>query len=202
MLPPEFLPSYSVAKIREMNLGFNPYEQQPGESAKAYAAFQAYLGMGPQRSTREVGRKLSKSGALIFRWSSRWRWGERVRAWDRDQAAKIKAAEDAALAQKAQEWLKRQDEIREREYRLAESLFAKVAQMLRKPLSKVQWTLLDAAKMAMIATDLAHRACGLPTLREQEKQFVQPPQETRGASGRIIIYDPKNPQFDRAGPDE
>lgn len=56
------------------------FEQRPGESDKAYAAFSLYLSMGPERSLAAVGRKLGKSDTLIERWCSRWRWVDRVAA--------------------------------------------------------------------------------------------------------------------------
>ena len=37
-----------------------PFEQQPKESHKAFAAFRLYLSLGPQRSLEEVGRKLDE----------------------------------------------------------------------------------------------------------------------------------------------
>ena len=43
------------------------FEQQPKESAKAFAAFSVYLSLGPERSTREVGKKLGKSKGLMER---------------------------------------------------------------------------------------------------------------------------------------
>jgi len=36
------------------------FEQQPRESAKAFAAFSLYLSLGPQRSLTEVAQKLHK----------------------------------------------------------------------------------------------------------------------------------------------
>ena len=38
-----------------------PFEQQPQESAKAFAAFSLYLSLGPERSIRVVGARLRKS---------------------------------------------------------------------------------------------------------------------------------------------
>jgi hypothetical protein len=58
-----------------------PFEQQPKETAKAFAAFSEYLSMGPQRSTQAVAKKVGKSGALIERWCSKHRWVERVEAY-------------------------------------------------------------------------------------------------------------------------
>jgi len=54
------------------------FEKQPKESAKAFAAFSLYLGLGEQRSLEAVGQKLGKSKALMERWSKRYHWFERV----------------------------------------------------------------------------------------------------------------------------
>lgn len=61
-----------------------PWEQQPGESAKAFQAFAAYRDMGVERSNAKVAQLLGKSKTLIDRWSSAWKWVERVRSYDRE----------------------------------------------------------------------------------------------------------------------
>ena len=61
-----------------------PWEQQPGESAKAFEAFETYRDMGASRSNAKVGQKLGKSKTLIDRWSSAYNWPDRARAYDRD----------------------------------------------------------------------------------------------------------------------
>ena len=61
-----------------------PWEQQPGESAKAFEAFAIYRDMGVERSVRKVTQRLNKSLTLIGKWSSRYNWPERARAYDRD----------------------------------------------------------------------------------------------------------------------
>lgn len=61
-----------------------PWEQQPGESAKAFEAFAIYRDMGVERSVRKVAQRLNKSLTLIGKWSSRYNWPERARAYDRD----------------------------------------------------------------------------------------------------------------------
>lgn len=62
-----------------------PWEQQPGESTPAYAAFVIYRDLGGKRSCTSVSRKLSKSRPLITRWSSRWQWVRRCEEFDREQ---------------------------------------------------------------------------------------------------------------------
>ncbi|MFJ2774648.1 hypothetical protein [Streptomyces sp. NPDC087300] len=56
------------------------WDQQRGESDKAYAAYTAYYRLGVRRSYRKVGQELGKSDTLIGRWGARWGWVERVRA--------------------------------------------------------------------------------------------------------------------------
>ena len=62
----------------------NPWEQQPGESAKAFEAFAAYRDMGAERSLRKLTQQLHKNLTTIRDWSVKWNWQERVRAYDRE----------------------------------------------------------------------------------------------------------------------
>ena len=54
------------------------FEQQPKESAKAFAAFKTYLDMGPERSLALVAAKLGKSKVMMEKWSRRFDWPARV----------------------------------------------------------------------------------------------------------------------------
>jgi len=58
------------------------WERQPGESAKAYSAFQKYLGLSSRRTLREVAQLSSCSTQNIQRWSRRWFWVLRTQAYD------------------------------------------------------------------------------------------------------------------------
>jgi len=60
----------------------DPWDRQPGETSKAYAAFVTYRDLGADRSTRAVGEALTKSEALIKRWSGQNDWVTRAAAWD------------------------------------------------------------------------------------------------------------------------
>jgi hypothetical protein len=60
----------------------DPWERQPGETSKAYAAFCVYRDLGQARSLRTTAEALSRSEALLKGWSSKWNWPERSRAWD------------------------------------------------------------------------------------------------------------------------
>ena len=71
-----------------------PWDQIEGETHKAYAAFSAYLALGPWRSHRALADKLYAGRIAGVRtiegWSGRNRWVERARAWDKAQAALIR----------------------------------------------------------------------------------------------------------------
>src|SRR5687767_5774062 len=94
-----------------------PFEQQPKESTKAFAAFSLYLSLGEQRSLETVATKLQKSMAIIGRWSGRWRWGERVDAYVQHMARVEQEATEALVREKSVEWTKRQEEQRQSEWK-------------------------------------------------------------------------------------
>lgn len=83
------------------------WERQPGETARAYAAFCRYRAMAPQdRSLRRLAQDIVETStkprrvAGVFRtladWSSRYRWVERVAAWDDACEQEARAADLAA----------------------------------------------------------------------------------------------------------
>ena len=98
-----------------------PWEQQPGESPKAFEAFNKYLLMGTERSLQKVAYELNKSTTMMAKWSSRWKWVERVAAWDIEQ-------ERQARNVQAEKILK----MRERHANLATTMLAKVSKRLLK----------------------------------------------------------------------
>jgi hypothetical protein len=77
-----------------------PWEQLPGESSKAYAAFCLYRDQGLSRSMEATsrvyhshsaqlgsetatGRRRGASGQIRL-WAERWNWSARARAWDQE----------------------------------------------------------------------------------------------------------------------
>ncbi len=62
----------------------NSWERLPGESAKAFEAFDLYCKLGEERSIRKVAQKLNKSTQLLGRWSSQWDWVNRSRDYDNE----------------------------------------------------------------------------------------------------------------------
>lgn len=80
-----------ATKPRKANLDATPvealtepiYDLQTDESSPAWNAFRLYRDMGEERSLAAVCQVASKDRAQIGRWSRKWRWVERVRAWER-----------------------------------------------------------------------------------------------------------------------
>lgn len=63
-----------------------PWDIQPGESAKAYEAFAVYKAMGKDRSLEKVSRTVPRRLPTVKDWSARFNWVERARAFDVDAA--------------------------------------------------------------------------------------------------------------------
>ena len=58
------------------------WEQQEGETAKAYQAFCLYRDTGQTRAIRKVAQEHSKSVATLFDWSDQNDWKRRAEAYD------------------------------------------------------------------------------------------------------------------------
>ena len=142
-----------------------PFEQQPRESNKAFAAFSLYLSLGPQRSTREVGQKLGKSEGLMERWSRKFDWPARVAAYGAHLAIVEREAIEAAARSKAAEWSSREEKLRETEWTMHERAIAAAKRGLDAYMErdKVYANLADIARMLEIASKLGRLATGLGT---------------------------------------
>ncbi|MHB8522925.1 MAG: hypothetical protein ACYDH9_19490 [Limisphaerales bacterium] len=141
------------------------FEQQPKESAKAFAAFSVYLGMGPERSLEAVARKVTKSSRLLKRWSRRFDWPGRVRGHAERMAAVEREATEALAREKGAEWLKRQQALRETEWEMHEKCIAAAKRGLAafEAREKVYANLADIARMLEVASKLGRLASGMAT---------------------------------------
>jgi hypothetical protein len=142
-----------------------PFEQQPRESDKAFAAFNLYLSLGPERSTRTVGKQLGKSEGLIERWAAKFDWRSRVAAHGAHLALVEREAIEAAARSKAAEWEKREQQLRETEWTMHERAIAAAKRGLDEYMKreKVYANLADIARMLEIASKLGRLATGLGT---------------------------------------
>lgn len=140
------------------------FEQQPKESSKAFAAFSLYLGLGSERSIEIVRLKLGKSSRLIQKWSSRWRWAERLRAYELHMAAIEREATEALARRTATERAKRREVIQEEEWELHDDLIRAGRQTLKRFQDGGKGaTLGDIVRAFELASRLGRLASGLAT---------------------------------------
>ena len=72
LLPPKKQPSETV----------EPYNRLPGETDKAYHAFEVYRDAGGKRGITATADAIGSHKGLVSKWSKKYNWRERVRAWD------------------------------------------------------------------------------------------------------------------------
>ena len=139
------------------------FEQQPTEGDRAFAAFSLYLSLGPERSLAKVSRELGKSLTLVGRWSSKYDWPVRVTAHVAHLATVEREASEALARGKSAEWLKRQQELREREWEMHEKCIAAGKRALAKFMERedANCSLADIARILETASKLGRMASGL-----------------------------------------
>ena len=136
------------------------WERQDGESAQAFQAFAAYRDMGAERSLHKVAEKLSKSDALMKRWSSQWHWGIRADAWD-----------DELDRRSCRELQKGIAEMRKNHVGIAKAMLVKSLQALQRiPVDEM--TPRDVATMVDVAAKLERISRGEVTERTEGKQTI------------------------------
>jgi len=148
-----------------------PFEQQPRESNKAFAAFRTYLELGPQRSLEAAARKLAKSLPLLKRWSAKFAWTDRVAAQGAHLALVERGAIEAVARAKGPQWEAREQKLRETEWAMHERAIAAAKRGLDAYMEreKVSANLSDIARMLEIASKLGRLATGLGTNGERRK---------------------------------
>ena len=140
-----------------------PFEKQPRESEKAFAAFSLYLSLGPQRSLETVAQKFAKSSRLLKRWSVKYDWQARVAAHSAHLAVVEREAIEAAARRNAAVWETREQKLKETEWEMHERAIAAAKRGLDAYMEreKVYANLADIARMLEIASKLGRLATGL-----------------------------------------
>lgn len=139
------------------------FERLPRESEKAYAAFRAYLDMGPERSLATVASKLGKSKVMMEKWSRKFAWCDRVAAHASHLAEIERQAIESQVWEKGIEWEKVWEvqrvaewKARNRLVKLAEQVIARWEQNERK-----LGTLEGIARLLELASKLGRLASGM-----------------------------------------
>ena len=120
----------------------DPWERQPGETTRAYEAFVMYRDMGADRSLRKVVQKLGKNFTTIGEWSGKYKWVDRVAAWEQEQ--------DRVNRQAQLDEIKK---MRKRHADLANAILIKAAKALQRiPDDDIKAT--DVSRMVDVASKL------------------------------------------------
>ena len=77
-----------------------PWDQQEGESARAFAAFSVYFTLGPARSLAKTSQNHTKTIPTLKEWSVKHDWVRRAAAYDAHQARLVQREAEAAHALK------------------------------------------------------------------------------------------------------
>ena len=110
------------------------------------------LFIGPveeDRDNQEVAaaQKCNKGVSILRRWSAKWDWAARARAWDdvrqRELDAAVTKAIAAAAVKVAAEWETRDQQIRQQQYDFTQRTIAKLDKMLEFPLATVTTETVD-----------------------------------------------------------
>ncbi len=139
------------------------YEQQPRESARAYAAFKTYLDMGPQRSLARVARHYGKSNTAMEKLSRKYGWPERVAARDAHLAELERQAIERLACEKAVEWWQLHEPARRQAWQEAEEAIAMVREARERWRKSARTVGFEGmARMLDLAFKLKQFAAGMP----------------------------------------
>ena len=199
----------------------SPKDWGEPESPQAFAAFVKYRDLGPSRSIEKGGNRGAKGGRTARRekWSSDHRWIKRTAAYDVYlDKIKVKAVETSEKEQVAL-WIKRRDDLFNREYIMGMNLFARAASILGgrdietteggvTTILHVNASAADcvrAARVSMRASDLSRRGVEGATKRTLVPEKPLTPwrptayDEARPAPKFIIVPGGKNMTVDSDG---
>ncbi len=140
------------------------FEQQPRESNKAFAAFRAYLELGPERSLVAAAEKVGKSKTLMEKWSRKFDWLARVQA----HAAHVGEVERKAIQglaiEKAVEWHQKHETVRREAWQEAEKTIALVHEARERWLKSSRVPRLEEiARVLELVFKLKQFATGMPS---------------------------------------
>jgi hypothetical protein len=178
-----------------------PWERQPGEPDRAFAAFCCYRDAGARRSLDAVGRQLYEgqvgrrrgTTGRLQEWSSAWRWVERARAWDAELDRQAREAELEAVREMRR---RHAEEAREFQTRALERLRSLPLEELGAP--EVLRFFVEAAKLERLSRgeadgryehDHEHRHTGAVRLSYEElrrlplEELVRLHRQALGLSG-------------------
>lgn len=165
-----------------------PWHRQPGETVKAFAAFERYLSLGFDRTVINAYRQhsgiltASKSAGYWGKWASENRWEERAAAYE-DHLAKARAeqntrAEQEAHLEKLEQFRKAHEQVGIAGFDIALRATKLLSEFLKKQ-PAIQ-TLDEARKLVNLvdpflrhAPPIWEQALGIPQLKELAQEMME-----------------------------
>jgi len=152
-----------------------PWDRQPGETAKAFEAFTVYRDIPARtRSVRNTAIEMGKnSKSHIEQWCAKWKWVERARLYDTEQD-KLRRE----LAEKERE------EMAQLHIKAARAMLTKALKGLQS-IPENEMTPNDVSRMIEVSSKLERLSRGEPS--ESTEMFGR-----EGAPAAVQIYLPTN----------
>jgi hypothetical protein len=130
-IAPDQLPSdgsaLSVGHSQPSTLDSQPvFSRFPGETPRAFSAFTAFFELGHSRSLPVVADLLGENHDTVKRWSSKFRWSNRIHSANSSLLQQQTHAQAAAQARQTADWSRRATEYREREWETAQKVLAAI----------------------------------------------------------------------------
>jgi hypothetical protein len=154
----------SVARAEVGNEGVKSFEKLPKETTKAFAAFKAYLDMGPQRSLLKTAAQIGCKKGRVEWLSRKYDWPARVAARDVHVAELERQAIERLAVEKAVEWWQLHEPARRQAWLEAEEAIVMVRE------ARERWrksgrtpTFEGMARMLDLAFNLKQFAAGMPS---------------------------------------
>jgi hypothetical protein len=119
-----------------------PWDRLEDETPEAFIAFAFYRDMPPPRSIRKAYKQYSPGATTSgswFNWSSRFRWKERLAAFDSWLAKERTAAVVASNQSEAHRLAENQRRFRDNECHLSDLALKRARDILRMPVAQDSW---------------------------------------------------------------
>lgn len=148
-----------------------PYDRQPTDTDKSWAAFCVYRDLGRERTLEKAQKQCNyKSCYNLFQWSSKHKWRERCRAFDDEESQKVSMAlqnerTERRLQMERDAWKRREKLILKADYIARIPLTTKEIIKTEDGTTNIytptdKWSLSDALKFYKYADELGIFATG------------------------------------------
>ena len=154
----------SVARTEAGNEGVKSFEKLPKETTKAFAAFKAYLDMGPQRSLLKTAALIGCKKGRVEWLSRKYDWPARVAARDVHVAELERLAIERLAVEKAVEWWHLHEPARRQAWLEAEEAIVMVREARERWRKSGRTVGFEGmARMLDLAFKLKQFAAGMPS---------------------------------------